>query len=399
MLSLGIDTHERINYAEIQDDKANILWHGRFNNAKKDFEELIDRIDRIEKSNNNKIMGIFINPTGNYHLPLRYFLEKHGFNVYMIDSRKTVYLRMVMNLNTEKSDKEDAHILASTPWFDHNYNSNSNHDRLPLSNITRERNIINKNITRLTNIIHSDLAAVFPEFIDVFSIDSATGMAILGKYAAPLAILNAGKNNIIKLIKKASRNHYNSDTADKLIALAKNSIGIPDDGIYEFRIRMNIRRLKNELNELKAIDNEIIKRATDNDDIDHLIALKGIGTINSAVIVSEIGDIKQFDSVLKLQSYAGKCPDMTGSGGKSYSKGVTHVRNKYLGNAVYESAVSLVMNKNGEFYNVFNREIGKKKSTVEAYIAVAKRLSFHVYSIMKNNKPYKERKVGNMKVS
>ena len=224
-------------------------------------------------------------------------------------------------------------------------------------------------------------------------------MAILGKYAAPLAILNVGKNNIIKLIKKASRNHYNSDTADKLIALAKNSIGIPDDGIYEFRIRMNIRRLKNELNELKAIDNEIIKRATDNDDIDHLIALKGIGTINSAVIVSEIGDIKQFDSVLKLQSYAGKCPDMTGSGGKSYSKGVTHVRNKYLGNAVYESAVSLVMNKNGEFYNVFNREIGKKKSTVEAYIAVAKRLSFHVYSIMKNNRPYKERKVGNMKVS
>lgn len=129
MLSVGIDTHEKINYAEIQDDSANILWHGRFNNAKDDFNGLIGKLDKIEKSNNDKIVGIFMNPTGNYHLPLKYFLEKHGSTVYMVDSRKTVYLRMVMNLNTEKSDKEDAHILASTPWFDKHYNNN--HDRLP----------------------------------------------------------------------------------------------------------------------------------------------------------------------------------------------------------------------------------------------------------------------------
>ena len=49
---------------------------------------------------------------------------------------------------------------------------------------------------------------------------------------------------------------------------------------------------------------------------------------------------------MKLQSYAGKCPDIEGSGGKTHSKGITHVRNKFLSNAVYESAISLVMNKN-----------------------------------------------------
>ncbi len=97
MLSLGIDAHEIINYAEIQDSKANILWHGRFSSVRKGFDELIDR---IEKSNNN-IAGMFINPTGNHHLPLKHFLGKQEFNVYMIDSRKTVYLRMVMDLNTE----------------------------------------------------------------------------------------------------------------------------------------------------------------------------------------------------------------------------------------------------------------------------------------------------------
>ena len=55
------------------------------------------------------------------------------------------------------------------------------------------------------------------------------------------------------------------------------------------------------------------------------------------------------------------------------------------------------MNKNKEFYDISNREIGKKKSNVQAYIAVSKRLLFRIYSIMKNHKPYKEKMVGNYK--
>ena len=72
-------------------------------------------------------------------------------------------------------------------------------------------------------------------------------------------------------------------------------------------------------------------------------------------------DISPFDSALKLQSYGGKCPDMTGSGDKSYPKGITKVRNSYLSNAAYESAVSLVVHRNEEFYNLFTGELEKEK--------------------------------------
>ena len=61
---------------------------------------------------------IFMNPTGNYHIPLKYFLENNNFTVYMVDSRKTLHLRKIMNLNTIKSDSEDTHVLAATPWHD-----------------------------------------------------------------------------------------------------------------------------------------------------------------------------------------------------------------------------------------------------------------------------------------
>ena len=53
-----------------------------------------------------------------------------------------------------------------------------------------------------------------------------------------------------------------------------------------------------------------------------------------------------------------------------------------------------MMHRNEEFYNLFSSELEKKKSRTEAYVVVAKRLLLHVYRIMKNGKPYKERRPG-----
>lgn len=120
--------------------------------------------------------------------------------------------------------------------------------------------------------------------------------------------------------------------------------------------------------------------------------MKGIGPMNAAAIVSEISGIRQFDSALRPHSYGGKCPDMTGSSGKSHQTGITKVRNEHLSNAVHESAVSLVAHKNKEFYDLFNRELQKKKSRTKSYVVVGKRLLFHVYSVIRNGKPYRERR-------
>ena len=72
---------------------------------------------------------------------------------------------------------------------------------------------------------------------------------------------------------------------------------------------------------MKSVEKEIETRSSGNADVKHLTEMKGMGPVNSATIVLEIGDIGQFDSALKLESYGGKCPDMTGSGGKSHPRG------------------------------------------------------------------------------
>lgn len=65
------------------------------------------------------------------------------------------------------------------------------------------------------------------------------------------------------------------------------------------------------------MEKEILARSNGNEHIRHLTEMKGIGTITAATIVSEIGSIKQFESAVKLQSYGGKVPDMSGSAGKT----------------------------------------------------------------------------------
>ena len=245
MLSVGIDTHERMHYAEIQDEKENKLWHGKIRNIKEDFEFLIDKISKVEKSNNDRVEFIFMNPTGNYHVPLKYFMENNNFAVYMVDARKTLHLRKIMNLNTIKSDSEDAHILAATPWHDPKYREYIGHNRSSLSNVSRERSIVVKSITAIKNYIHSDLAVVFPEFTDLYSINSAAGMAILYEYATPYSILNAGIDNIIKSIKKASKGHYKIEDINKLMEKVENSIRIPQKYYtYKYKRRKMILILR-----------------------------------------------------------------------------------------------------------------------------------------------------------
>lgn len=249
-----------MHQVEVQNENEKIMWRGQISNNRKGFETLLEKFRIIERSNNDKIKGIFMNPTGNYHIPLHHFLESNGYKVIYVDPRVTDYARKMSNLGKEKSDTVDSAMLASAPWKNKNkelFDKNV-HRKDAVSGLTRLRQSVTKNITRITNIIGSDLACVFPEFTDVFSdIGSKTSLAILDQFTTPSLIVNAGIDNVLKVMRKTSRNHYGKENAQKLLELAKESVGIPDtECIYAFRIRQNVARLISEQKHLKENSGE-----------------------------------------------------------------------------------------------------------------------------------------------
>ena len=393
MLSCGIDTHQKMHQVEVQNQDQKVMWRGQIGNDREGFDRLLEKLKTIERSNSDHIEGIFMNPTDNYHIPLHHFLESSGYRVIYVDPRVTDYARKMANLGKEKSDTVDAAMLASTPWKDKNAFDRPLHKRNSVSELTRLHESVTRNMTRIANIMNSDLACIFPEFVEIFSdIGSKTSLVILEAFTTPSEIVKAGMDKLLKIMKRASKNHYKRKDAQKLMDLANGSIGVPDaDGIYTFRINQNVARLISEKKQLKEIEGKVRELTETDENVKRIDDMKGIGPVNAAAIVSEIGDIGQFDSALKLQSYGGKAPKMSGSGGKDHATGISRIRNSYLSNSIYESARSLVHHKNEEFLKIYEREIGKGKKKKQAYIVVSRRMLYHIYSMMKNKKPYRVR--------
>ena len=392
MLWARIDTHLGMHRVEVKNDIGQAMWRGQVSNDRNGFEKLIQKLRLIEESNSQSIGAVFMNPTGNYHAPLQAFLKEGSLRIILVDARVSAHLRITENLGREKSDSADASILASTAILKPGILDSGNHERYQLSGLTRLLDSVKKNIIRIMNQIKGDIAAVFPEYPFYDSVDSNTSLAILEIYTTPDMIIKEPLADIYATMRKASRNQYKLRDAEELMKRAKESIGISDPGcIYAYRIRINVKRLREEKKHSDEIEKEILRISGKYQDVKNISDIRGIGMTAAATIVSEIDRIDQFSSAVKLQAYGGKAPNITGSGGKINVTGVSKIRNPHLSNAVHESAVSLVLHRTPEFLEIFNREINKGKKKTQAYIVVGKRLLYHVHSIMKNNMPYRER--------
>lgn len=70
-----------MHQVEVQNENRKTMWRGQISNSRKGFDTLLEKIRIIENSNIDAVNGIFMNPTGNYHIPLHYFLESNSYKV------------------------------------------------------------------------------------------------------------------------------------------------------------------------------------------------------------------------------------------------------------------------------------------------------------------------------
>ncbi len=371
------------------------------------FNHLIKEIKKVEKEFNMKT-GIFMESTGVYHLSLFHFLKTNNLEVYVINplvtnSNKNTDIRKV------KNDKKDALSIAKIGKFQ-NIKAYSYFD-IPiftLKSLCRDYYKLVDTRSTFKKKLSADLRIIFPGYNSVFSnVTGVTSIAILKCYQTPQSIIDAPKEDIIKILKESSKKNmiWCNNTYNKLIKVASNAkfIAISSIGL-SIKITINIGTIENFNKQIELILKEI-ENVLHSDDISSkfkqnillLMSIPGVGFISAVTILTEIGDFQGFLKPKQLVAYFGIDPYVNESGKFKSDKDKISKRGTRFGRrALYAVALASIRTKStGEANNKIlldyykNNLNGKKKKV--ALVAIMHKLVKYIFAVLRNQKEYEQR--------
>lgn len=119
-----------------------------------------------------------------------------------------------------------------------------------------------------------------------------------------------------------------------------------------------------------------------------ITTVPGIGDINGAVILGEIGDISRFSNASKLAAYAGIDASVSQSGDfQSSNNRMSKRGSPYLRKALFQAALVAAFH-DPVFSAFYQKKRSEGKHHLTAIGAVARKLCNTIFAVLKYNTPY-----------
>jgi len=186
------------------------------------------------------------------------------------------------------------------------------------------------------------------------------------------------------------KNLKNAKITKKREELAKSICGTLDENdVYLIRLELNaIGSINHLIDDLKQRISHQMN--PENEDIDTMMSIPGIGYDSAVNILAEVGDVRRFPSGKHLVSWAGLAPGMNESAGKLGPGHITKRGSKFLRTFLIEPAHSIAgMKRNNQLKRFFSRMRGKL-GYKPAIIALARKLLMLIHHLLVNREPYFE---------
>jgi len=142
--------------------------------------------------------------------------------------------------------------------------------------------------------------------------------------------------------------------------------------------------------EIERIMVQMAKIAHDRKEIKLLMTIPGIDYYSALVIISEIGDIRRFDSKKKFSSYCGVVPHVNYSGNTKHPGNLSRACNhnlKWIISLCAEANVKLKGELRNRYINVKSKKCGEK-----AIINIAHKLACIIWGVLTTMTPYRKSK-------
>ena len=385
MFYLGIDIGKNTHVASLVDDKKNVIFKAfSFSNSIDGAESLILKLEAFKNE-----LEVGMEATGHYWLPLYSYLAQKSFTVRVINPIQTDGWRQGIEIRKRKTDIIDSLLIADLLRYgDFVETSLSNEDYLSLRNLSRFRSYLVSSIGDLKRKTIALLDQVFPEYASSFSnIFGKTSKEILSNFSTPSDFEDINSDDLNTFLESVSRKNYASKKINELSKKASSSFGINfclDS--FSLQIKMLIEQISFIQNQVCDVENEIevlLEKLNS-----PITTIPGIGSVNTATILGEIGDIKRFSNPSKLVAYAGLDASVSQSG--EYESTYNHMSKRgspYLRRALFQSALRAEF-CDPVFSDYYQKKISEGKHHLVATNAVARKLCHTIFAVLTKNEPY-----------
>ncbi|WP_154861708.1 transposase, partial [Clostridium diolis] len=256
--------------------------------------------------------------------------------------------------------------------------------------------------------LSADLRVIFPGYNTIFSDStSKSSIELLSQYPTPQSILEAPKENIIKIFLNSSKKGiiWSENTYSKLFKVANEAkiIGLPLDGLA-VKIASSITLIKtiqSEIDTLLQKINNFIQSETFPEsiraNIELIDSIPGIGQLTAITIIAEIGDIDGFLKPKHLVAFFGIDSSVNQSGNFKGDNNKISKRGTRIGRrALYSVALaSISNNRNGvpinkvllDYYQINLK--GKKPKI--ALVAIMHKIINYIFAVLRNQTPFEQR--------
>lgn len=386
LLYLGIDIGKYNHVASLLDEQAKPIFKGfSFSNSTAGADSLLDKLSLY----NNVDIAVGLEATGHYWLALYSFLIAHDFVVHVLNPLQTDGWRKGTEIRKRKNDKIDSVLIAELIRYgDFLETAIAQEDVFSLRSLTRFRQYLVESTGDLKRKAICVLDQTFPEYQSVFSdIFGQTSKELLLHFQSPEDFQNISSEQLAAALENIRCKHFAQEKLDKISQLASHSFGISfAKDSFALQLKMLLEQISFIDNQIKELGKEIARILAKLNTV--ITTIPGIDTINGAVILSEIGDIKRFATPAKLVAYAGIDASVCQSGEYEGTNNKMSKRGSpYLRKALFQAALVAAFN-DPVFGAYYQKKIAEGKHHLTALGAVARKLCYTIHALLKSNKPY-----------
>lgn len=381
MIYVGIDVAKETHVAAAMNtDGVMLLEPFAFQNDHEGFQLLKSKLETLDR--NELLIGL--ESTAHYAENLIFFLHAQEYRLAVINPVQTAAVRKT-GIRKTKTDKIDSLLICKTLALN-SFRLYTENDvkTLQLKSLCRFRQKLKKSKARLKIQLVSYVDMIFPELQFFFKsgLHIKTCYELLKAYSSPDDIAALHLTKLSNLLSKASRGRFGKEDARSLKSLAASSVGVKNTyiSIQITQTIAQIELIESQLTELEQIIGQAM------DELDSVImTVPGIGKLNGAMILGEIGDIHRFSHPSKLLAYAGLDPVVNQSGKFTAKRTRMSKRgSKVLRYALINAAWNVSLN-NDTFKRYFDSKIAQGHSHYDALAHTAHKLVRVLFKLLTDN--------------